>query len=552
MFDRSPPPVPSATEAAAAGLPFDPDYYHDYHDHDDDDDESRGLDDIVVAANDNWCFRCYCKIHPRCGQFVRSVLAIILATTCIASSIVVCLGWSSGHDDVPSSEIDPHLGRDVAALSMATMSLLISFFVIWNEISFLLRVDVSSSARRRSLVGLNHMRRLLAKENTRLTNIVDDLETRVGRYDSTISKLRNIVETQSVDVDDAMRIVNDNEDVVESIRENIRLGVMMDVVDIIIANDDIHRDDRHRRGFEPRGIIDAVRANILIDEIKARIYARRGVVLDEINLMHAIASDSTTWGLLRAVVRSLLPDGPSIAEGDDDVRVGLSGGIIGTEVVDDIDDDAYDALFLLSNDDTRQAGSVDVARAILAGKEHTPLTTSTTGRRRRRRGESSGLRSRHHRHRRLSPAAIGDDDANEDDDVSVVAPPCACGKSSPEKTPVYGTGTTLRGQLRQFWNMSIPYFREDVGGRVLFGFMFVLCLCYSAISVYFSYLFRDFYTALADKEVHKFYDVLYRFLISLIFLIPLQVRRIPHPTLFCVEPSACCVSIFLFAFDVAC
>jgi hypothetical protein len=502
-FGPSPPLPPSA--AGGTYLPFDPDYYHDYDEYE----TSGGLDDNIEATNDGRCFfRCYCKISPRCPPFVKSLLAIILAMTCIASIAFVCL--DSVHDDLASGDDDSDRNRNVAVWSMVTTSLLISSVVIWNEIVFL-RGNRATAATRRALGILNLRRRSLLDKNMRLARKVDVLEPKAGRYETAMARLRDIAESQSFDVDDVIRMVNENEKTVELIREKIRLEVSMDVVGIIIAND--NNREGHGDGSSPRVMMNAVRANRLIDEVKAKIATRHGVILEENNFMHALASDSTTWGAFRTV-KNLLPDPPPSAE-EDEVRNGLSGGIVGGEVVDDFDnDDVYDAFFLLCND-RRQAGSVDVVRAVLAGKTHTSLSPKTTRWRRSRRGASSGGH-------RLSAPAI-DDDADDDGGRR-----SSC---SPEKAS--GGSSTLRGQLGQFWNMFFPYFRESAGGRVLFGFMFVLCLCNSAISVYFSYLFRDFYTALADKEVHKFYSVLFRFLVSLIVLIPLQARRARAPSCSC-------------------
>lgn len=81
----------------------------------------------------------------------------------------------------------------------------------------------------------------------------------------------------------------------------------------------------------------------------------------------------------------------------------------------------------------------------------------------------------------------------------------------------------LREQLHQFRIMSAPYFRETRVGKCLFGTLVALSLVNSAINVYFSYLIRDFWTALAEKEVSQFWHVMGKFAISMVALIPLQV-----------------------------
>ncbi len=71
--------------------------------------------------------------------------------------------------------------------------------------------------------------------------------------------------------------------------------------------------------------------------------------------------------------------------------------------------------------------------------------------------------------------------------------------------------------------MSFPYFRETREGKCLFGTLVVLLFANSGISVWFSFLIRDFWSALAEKHVEQFYHTMYKFLLSMIVLIPLQV-----------------------------
>ena len=60
--------------------------------------------------------------------------------------------------------------------------------------------------------------------------------------------------------------------------------------------------------------------------------------------------------------------------------------------------------------------------------------------------------------------------------------------------------TSLREQLHSFRVMSAPYFRENKEGRCLFAVMVALSLANSAVRVIFSYLSRDFWSALSNKE----------------------------------------------------
>jgi len=61
----------------------------------------------------------------------------------------------------------------------------------------------------------------------------------------------------------------------------------------------------------------------------------------------------------------------------------------------------------------------------------------------------------------------------------------------------------LREQLHSFRIMSAPYFRENREGRCLFAIMVALSLANSAVRVIFSYLSRDFWSALSNKEAEQ-------------------------------------------------
>ncbi|KAL7550100.1 hypothetical protein ACHAWF_013331 [Thalassiosira exigua] len=81
----------------------------------------------------------------------------------------------------------------------------------------------------------------------------------------------------------------------------------------------------------------------------------------------------------------------------------------------------------------------------------------------------------------------------------------------------------LRDQLHSFRVMSSPYFRESREGKVLFAIMVVLTLANSAVRVTFSYLARDFWSALSDKDVEKFYSIMNKFVGAMILLAPINV-----------------------------
>ena len=81
----------------------------------------------------------------------------------------------------------------------------------------------------------------------------------------------------------------------------------------------------------------------------------------------------------------------------------------------------------------------------------------------------------------------------------------------------------LREQLHYFRLMSAPYFRENRSGRILFAILVVLMLLNSAVRVLFSYLARDFWNALSDKDEEKFYSIMYKFVGSMVLFAPIVV-----------------------------
>jgi len=81
----------------------------------------------------------------------------------------------------------------------------------------------------------------------------------------------------------------------------------------------------------------------------------------------------------------------------------------------------------------------------------------------------------------------------------------------------------LREQLHEFKVMSMPYFQENRNGRILFAIMVVLTLANSAVRVFFSYLARDFWSALSDKKVEEFYTIMTKFVGSMFVLAPINV-----------------------------
>jgi len=226
--------------------------------------------------------------------------------------------------------------------------------------------------------------------------------------------------------------------------------------------------------LDPTQVIDHVMAKSLAAKIKAKVESSHGILFDEDKFMHALATNSTFNGAIHTI-KELLP-----------------GGHIAPNNVDK-GNDIYD-MFYLSTQDSRQLGSVYAARAILSG------TNMSLAQRNIRAAV------------KLNPDD-DDEEWNENENTS----------SDEDEDVPEQYRNRLKEQWHQFCMMSFPFFRESGKGRCLFGTLLVLTFVNSGINVYFSYLIRDFNTALSEKEVQKFYQVMMKFILSMIVLIPLQV-----------------------------
>jgi putative ATP-binding cassette transporter len=78
-------------------------------------------------------------------------------------------------------------------------------------------------------------------------------------------------------------------------------------------------------------------------------------------------------------------------------------------------------------------------------------------------------------------------------------------------------------QFSAFTTMSMPYFRTSTSGKKLFTLMIILTLLNSAIRVYFSYLARDFWNALSNKDPETFYNIMVTFCAAMVGLTPISV-----------------------------
>jgi hypothetical protein len=321
--------------------------------------------------------------------------------------------------------------------------------------------------RRKSIHTLSQQMTSLMRMNKLLTRDVEDLEVHVIQYDATVMKLRSIIPA-SDDIEQIVNLVKNNEDILHQIRTHIQQQILYDIIKQIIKFPPDNYDDT----------LDYNSAKELTISYQAMIPSKYGVYLDTQQFVHALASNSTYRGVL-CTLSSML-------------------GVVST---DNDDHGKYDedTAFLLPNDDMRQVGSIHIARAKLIGSMYTPLNPTTQRRWQCYRG-------------RIRVSCTKDERDNDSDHEYNNGTP-----------PPKNTEGTIHGQLSKIWAIAFPYYRENLQGRFLFGILFLVLLLNSAISVYYSYLIRDFFTYLSKRDVTMFYKTFNKFLVSLVLLLPIQI-----------------------------
>lgn len=90
-----------------------------------------------------------------------------------------------------------------------------------------------------------------------------------------------------------------------------------------------------------------------------------------------------------------------------------------------------------------------------------------------------------------------------------------------EEAKVHNADVSL--QLKQLWDLSVPFFKEEGSAKALLAAVVVLTLANSAVSVAFSYVGRDFWTALSQKDPDQFAIMLQRFGGALVAGVPVTV-----------------------------
>jgi|AntRauTorckE5430_2_1112549.scaffolds.fasta_scaffold10852_3 hypothetical protein len=85
------------------------------------------------------------------------------------------------------------------------------------------------------------------------------------------------------------------------------------------------------------------------------------------------------------------------------------------------------------------------------------------------------------------------------------------------------TETDLAQKFSAFAEMALPYYKESSAGRWLFAGMIAMTLLNSGVSVAFSYLGKDFWNALSNKDIDQFYFMLQKYAAALLVGSPVSV-----------------------------
>merc|ERR1719235_384098 len=85
------------------------------------------------------------------------------------------------------------------------------------------------------------------------------------------------------------------------------------------------------------------------------------------------------------------------------------------------------------------------------------------------------------------------------------------------------SSVSVQERLQLFWRLAVPYFEQAEGAKLNFGLMLGLVLLNSGISVIFSFVGRDFYSALSSKDQALFLEKTGNFALGLAVATPLTV-----------------------------
>lgn len=123
--------------------------------------------------------------------------------------------------------------------------------------------------------------------------------------------------------------------------------------------------------------------------------------------------------------------------------------------------------------------------------------------------------------------AIGDDDPPAPPRAGAELAPVddAAALAAADAEPTDGIQMELvRKQLVLFWRMAQPYFRESDDAKRQLAGVLALTFLNAGLSVLFSFVGRDFWSALSAKDTTRFYELMLRYGAALVVGTPISVQ----------------------------
>jgi len=191
---------------------------------------------------------------------------------------------------------------------------------------------------RKSIQIMRQLANKLADRIDSLEREIDVLQIEAGRFDEVNEELSAISKKQGYNVDSIVKLVNENEEILDAMKGNVRQKVLQDVISIVVRS---YRNNDMT--------IDRVEAKLLALKISVKLEVY-GIVFDEEKFLHAVSLKPSLHGII-SIVKKLLP------------RENGEGAVEEFVCDEDSDDDDIYDMFYMSSEDQKRRGSVQAVRA---------------------------------------------------------------------------------------------------------------------------------------------------------------------------------------------
>ena len=200
----------------------------------------------------------------------------------------------------------------------------------------------------------NEAHRLEGEVDT-LSQEIDAIAPEAERASAVEEELREIADRQQFNVDKLIDLVNENEEILDQMRENLRSKIVQDIIHIVIKSD-VNNDQKFCK----------VESKMLALKIRIQLQ-EYGVEFDEMKFYKVMNENPTVPRVIK-IVQKLVP-----AVGDDESAAS-------SESEEDEDDDDYDMFRLTSDKSVRMTGSLqDVPESRLASSAVSKSSSSWRG-----------------------------------------------------------------------------------------------------------------------------------------------------------------------------